>query len=459
LGNNARNKKTASSNQPMSAFTHIFLSPRFYWTGAAFLALSIACYFFPDLLSVIQILFLGFLLLTIVDIVVLFSNKRGVMANRNLSQRFSNGDNNKVQIALQNNFSFLISGKILDEIPPQFQLHDWQKTFQLKGKEKTTIPYFLRPVERGEYDFGKLNVFVSSPIGLVIRRFAFEAATKMVVYPSFMQMKKYQLLATSNQLNEAGAHRMRKIGASTEFEQIKEYVRGDDFKRINWQATARKDSLMVNSYVDERSQSIICIIDKGRNMRSPFKGMTLLDYAINATLVLTNVALLKQDKAGVVTFSEKLGNTLTADKKVTQMEQILQLLYNQKTQYLESDFEALYTHVRTRIKQRSLLVLFTNFEGIHNLYRQLPYLRQIAQYHLLMVVFFENTEINSLLEQPTKDMEGIYIKTIADKFVHEKRLIAKELQKHGILSVITSPENLTVSAVNKYLELKARQAL
>ncbi|HEY0680584.1 MAG TPA: DUF58 domain-containing protein, partial [Chitinophagaceae bacterium] len=258
---------------------------------------------------------------------------------------------------------------------------------------------------------------------------------------------------------EAGNKRVRKLGSSLEFEQIKEYVLGDDIRTIHWKATARKGQLMVNNYTDERSQQIYCVIDKGRVMKMPFEGMSLLDYAINATLVLSKVALIKQDKAGLITFSDQQGSLLPADRKWDQMSNILQMLYSEETRFLESDYEKLYTLMRTRITQRSLVILFTNFESMSALERQLPYIRSIARYHLVLVVFFENTELQQLTESKADSIEELYIKTIAEKFAHEKRLIVKELQKHGILAILTTPQKLTVDTVNKYLELKARQAI
>ncbi|HEX6181579.1 MAG TPA: DUF58 domain-containing protein, partial [Chitinophagaceae bacterium] len=188
-------------------------------------------------------------------------------------------------------------------------------------------------------------------------------------------------------------------------------------------------------------------------------GMTLLDYAINATLILCRVALIRQDKAGVITFSEQPGNVLPADRKAAQMNSILQLLYSQQTRFLESDYEKLYTLMRTRITQRGLVILFTNFESMSGLERQLPYIRSIAQHHLVLVVFFENTELKQLTESNVTNIEELYIKTIGEKFAYEKRLIVKELQKHGILTILTTPQKLTIDTVNKYLELKARRAI
>jgi len=252
---------------------------------------------------------------------------------------------------------------------------------------------------------------------------------------------------------------MRKIGQSMEFEQIKEYVTGDDIRTLNWKASARKGGLMVNNFMDERSQQVYCIIDKGRLMKMPFGGLTLLDYAINSCLVLSNICLKKQDRVGVITFSNTIGTILAADRKPVQKDNILQLLYNQTTGFLESDFEMLYMQIRNRIKNRSLLILFTNFESLSGLNRQIDYLRSLASHHLLLVVFFENTELEKLTTSHATKVEDVYIKTIAEKFAFEKRLIAKELLKYGILSLLTSPQKLTVDTINKYLELKTRQAI
>nr|WP_262915619.1 DUF58 domain-containing protein [Niabella ginsengisoli] len=269
-------------------------------------------------------------------------------------------------------------------------------------------------------------------------------------------MRRFQLLAATNRLQEAGIKRIRRLGHSSEFEQIKEYVRGDDYRTINWKATGRRGNLMINNYTDEKSQQVYCIINKGRVMKMPFDGMTLLDYAINASLVLSNIAMIKQDKAGLVTFAEKLDTFLTADKKPGHMNLILESLYKQQTNFLEADYEKMYATIRNRVTNRGLVVLFTNFESLESLKRDIPAFKKIAHYHLLLIVFFENTAIKGLIETNAEDLEQVYIKTIAEKFSFEKKQMVKELQQNGILSVLTTPEQLTVNTINKYLELKNR---
>jgi uncharacterized protein (DUF58 family) len=437
----------------------LFLTNRFHMAMVGCILFFIVSFFFPSLAGIPVIVFQGFLVLVLLDYIFLFFLGERALASRIIPERLSNGDNNNVQLKIKNGFSFRVKIEIIDELPEQFQVRDFKQKAHFKPKEQQSFNYTLRPVERGEYYFGNILLFVSSLLGLLSRRITIDAEEMVPVYPSFIQLRKYDLLSGATIQTETGSKRLRKMGHSMEFEQIKEYVHGDDIRTLNWKASARKGGLMVNTYTDERSQQVYCIIDKGRLMKMPFSGLTLLDYAINSTLVLSSVCLKKHDRVGVITFSNKLGSVLAADKKAIQKENILQLLYNQKTAFMESDFEMLYLQIRSRIKHRSLVVLFTNFESLSGLKRQLDYLRSIASHHLLLVVFFENTELQQLTISEAKSIEEVYVKTIAEKFAFEKRLIVKELMKYGILSILTPPQKLTINIINKYLELKSRQAI
>jgi uncharacterized protein (DUF58 family) len=421
--------------------------------------LFVLSYFYPGLFEIAGIVLLCLIIAIVFDTILIYSRRNGVQAERTVTDRFSIGDPNKVLLELQNLYGFAVYISIIDELPVQFQERKWIRRMKLSRGEQQSLEYELTPTTRGEYEFNDINVFVHAPLRLVKRHYSFDSKQVVKVYPSYVQMRRYQLLAVSNRLQDAGVKRIRRLGHSMEFEQIKEYVRGDDYRTINWNATARKDSLMVNTYTDERSQQIYCLINKGRVMKMPFGGLTLLDHAINASLVLSNVALVRQDKAGLITFEKNLDTFLPADKKPTQMNLVLESLYRQKTEFLESDFEKLFSVIRNRITNRSLLVLFTNFESLESLEREMNALKKIAHYHLLLVVFFQNTELHSLSQSKVESVEDIYIKTIAEKFAYEKRLMVKELHKNGIPSILTTPENLTVNTVNKYLELKTRMSI
>lgn len=440
--------------------SNIYFTRRVYLLVAAAALLAGLSYALPVLLHISQLtlLFTGILLL--IDGIALFSRKDALKAERHMADRFSNGDVNPVLIQVSNQLPFSVHFSLMDEVPVQFQQRDIMLKAPLATASSQDFGYSLRPVERGAYVFGNINLLVNSPLRLVTRRIIIEAAVTVPVMPAFHPMRKYALMAVNTNLSEAGSRRLRKLGHSLEFEQIKEYVRGDDVRSINWKATARKGGqLMVNHFTDERSQQVYCIIDKGRTMKMPFEGMTLLDYAINASLILSQVALIRHDKAGLICFDEKFGQILPAERKAMQMNQIMETLYNQQTNFLDSDFEKLHALVRTRINQRSLIILFTNFESSSGLERQLPFIRSMARSHLVLVIFFENTGLRAITETTAEDIDQLYIKTIAEKFAMEKRLMVKELYKYGILSILTPPSQVTINAVNKYLELKSRQVI
>jgi len=449
----------ALAKSPFWGFSGLYLANRFYFALGICILFFIVSYFLPGLFAIAKGAFYLFLVFTLADFIFLFLLGKSPLAKRLVAERFSNGDENKVTLMVTNRMNFEVGMWIIDELPEQFQKRDLVLKHRFKAGQEKEIVFSLRPTERGEYDFGNILIYSRSGLSLLMRRDDIAANITIPVFPSFMQLRKYELLSQTTIQSEHGNKRMRKIGHSMEFEQIKDYVSGDDIRTINWKATARKSSLMVNNYTDEKSQQVYCIIDKGRLMKMPFGNLSLLDYAINSTLVLTNVCLKKQDRVGLITFDNKMGTMLAADRKPIQQENILQLLYNQETSFLESDFEMLYMQLRSRVKHRSLLILFTNFESLSGLKRQLIFLRSIAKHHLLMVVFFENTELKKLSSIDAVTLEEVYAKTVAEKFAFEKRLIVKELSKYGILSVLTAPENLTVNAINKYLELKARQAI
>ena len=439
-------------------FKNIYLNSRFFISTGILVLIFILAFIFSGVFVLAQMLFFIFLSLVFVDYVLLFKQK-GVSASRILPEKLSNGDDNPIEISLQNNYNFISSIKIIDELPFQYQKRDFEINIKLNKQEQKKITYTLRPLERGEYYFGHLNIYATSPLSFISRRFQSGNDAMVPNYPSFLQLKKYMLLAFSNKIFEYGLKKIRRIGHTMEFEQIKDYVQGDDLRNINWKATAKSNKLMVNQYQDERSQPVYSVIDKGRVMKMPFEGLSLLDYAINASLVISNVALKKQDKAGVFSFSRKVENKVVAERRPSQMNKILETLYNLNTDFVETDFSRLYIDIKRNLNQRSLLLLYTNFETLDALYRQLPYLIAIAKNHLLVVVFFENTELQKLTQKSVNNTFEISEKTIAEKFIYEKKLIVNELQKHGIQSILTAPEHLTINTINKYLEIKARGML
>ena len=437
----------------------IHLPARFFWAMSLLAAISVSGFFVPIMFYAAQSAILFLIAFCALDILLLFIKKDIVDCKRILPKIFSLGDENQIKLTVKNSQGLRLKINIIDELPIQFQKRDFGINTELKGYSEEKIVYELRPLCRGEYLFRKINLFVKSPLGLVERRIIIDAEATIPVYPSVIQMKKYELLALARISVFPGVKKMRKLGNSYEFEQIREYVKGDDFRSINWKATSRKNALMVNQFEDERSQQIFTVIDKGRSMKMPFEGLSLMDYAINTSLVISNVALQKHDKVGLLTFSDKIGATVKPESGPKQLRVIIETLYKEKERNLEANYELLYQASRQFIRRRCLMFLYTNFETYSAMLRVLPILRMINHLHLLVVIFFENTEIKDFAVKDAHNTEEIYNKTIAMKFVEEKERIVQELRQYGIQVILTRPEDLSINTVNKYLELKAKRMI
>jgi uncharacterized protein (DUF58 family) len=434
----------------------LYLPTRFFFLFGVIVVLFCFSFLLERLFLISQILLALSSAIVFIDGLFLFGKGMQLTASRKHQDVLSLGDNNTITLHLENHGILTLRLEIIDELPYQLQERNFKISTVLKPNEKQDVNYQIRPNSRGEYVFGKINVFVSTGLGLISRRDVFGEDSSVKVFPSIIQMKKFEFVSVANISHFGGIKRIRKIGHSYEYEQIKEYVSGDDTRIINWKASGRTGKLMVNQYEDEKSQQIYCILDKSRSMRMPFNNLSLLDYAINSTLVISNIVLRKHDKIGLISFSDKLGSLVKADSKRSQLNGIFKSLYNEKENKNEADYELLYNVVRNVIHVRSLLFLFTNFESMNALERVLPILRRLNKQHLLVVVFFNNIEIQKLVHEKTNTVDDIYQQTIARKMMAEKQLIYQELRKHNIQTIVTNPDELSISTINKYLELKSR---
>jgi uncharacterized protein (DUF58 family) len=440
----------------MSFFKNIYINHKFFSLLIGIIVCFCVAFFIEWMFSVS--IFLCFLLFgfTAIDVIWLFSKKNTINGTRKVSRLLSLNDENLIEIILKNSSNYKWFIEIIDELPAQLQIRDFCiKTYLDSDMEKSFF-YNIRPLTRGSYNFGIVNVLIMSRLQLIKRRVVIEEQMKVPVYPSIIQMKKMELYTFSKISKAYGIKKMRRVGLSYEFEQIKNYIRGDDIRHINWKSTARNQQLMVNQFEDEKSQPIYNIIDKSRTMLMPFNGLSLMDYAINTSLVISNVSLRKYDKIGLITFSDMIGSAVKADRKHGQLNAILETLYNQSERNLEANFEHLYDGIKRIIKTRSLIFLYTNFESMYGLRRVLPILRKINKMHLIVVVFFQNEEIKTLSEIEAKDVKDVYNQILAEQALSEKVAIANEMNNLGIQTILTKPEDLSIHTLNKYLEIKAR---
>ncbi len=410
----------------------------------------------PVMLQVTYALMCVSVIAMLIETVMLWKRGASVAAWRTMEDKLSNGEFNVVRVHIDVTYPHDVELTIIDELPFQLQERKLHFPWMRYTGSPITLSYEIRPVTRGTYSFGSINVFVRGRMGLVQRRFQCDAQRAAYVHPSIMEMRRADLATFSSQRGRYGVHRQRRLGHTMEFEKVSQYVPGDDVRTINWKATARRSSLMVNQYQDEQSQDVYSAIDLGRSMRYANDGMTMLDYAVNSALAFSNVVIKKHDRVGLITYGSHSGSILPAQATKAQLGAVMRRLYNVETDFAQSDDEQLIEIVRSRIRSRSLVMLFTNIESVDATRRRLPAFRLIARSHVLVVNFFDNLSIRELVSHPSENVEGIYRQAIARSTVMEKKEIFNELRRAGIYAVLSPPNGLSVHAINAYLDLKAR---
>ncbi len=384
--------------------------------------------------------------------------RNSVTVDRLIPDRYALGDQQEINYRITNNSSNRVKIELIDELPYQLQIRDFSIHEFIEGRSEKSVSYSIRPLVRGVYDFGDLHVFFQKDsFSLLQWRKTIDADADVAVVPSFLQMRKFDLEVFSNAAMIKGLKKVRRLGQNDEFEHIKHYEKGDDIKMINWKASARRNEFMVNQYQDTQSQSVYVIIDKGRSMKTPFDGLTLLEHSINSALVLSNIVLKRMDRIGLITIGSTIDTWIKQHNRKSQLLSISDALYAESTSYGETDIKNLYFFVRQRISRRSCFFLYTNFEHRYDMERALPYLIKLNRLHVLVVIIFTNRGLYELGIKPAQEYNDIYTNTIAMNKVVEKEKIANQLSTYGIKVITTLPEDLNINVINKYLELKARR--
>lgn len=433
----------------------VFLSRNFFAFGSALVVIFAFGFAIPLLFVVGKLGLLAFIALVAVDLSLLFLPGNQISARRVIAEKIGLDDKTPVKLIVESVSQLRLQAEILDELPFQLQTRDLQLTGELQTG-LNEFHYVIRPKSRGSYIFGRLNILLNSRLNLVQRRLVFDRTQAVTVFPSVQQMHENELIAFSKLSAPVGFRRHNKIGKSYEFEQISAFTEGDDYRNINWKATSRTRELMVNKFQDERSQNFYCIISKGRAMKMAFNNLSLLDYSINSSLALLNVVLKKYDRAGLITFSDKIGTAIRAENRIGQIQKIIESLYKEKERDSEPSYELLFQAINRVIRNRSFLMLFANFENLDMAMRVLPVLKRINNKHLLVLTMFKDTELEVRANEDSSNVESIYKTTLARKHLNEKEEIAHLMRRQGIHTIVARPEELSPVVIEKYLELKSK---
>jgi uncharacterized protein (DUF58 family) len=373
--------------------------------------------------------------------------------------KLSLGANNLVTLLIANRSARSLKLLMRDEYPHQFGsdavvLNGLAEPFGLLEAR-----YHVHPTQRGDYQFGQLNLRYPSPLRTFIRQARYPISAPVKVYPNVLEVRKYDLLARKGLLFELGLRPQRIFGTGTEFERLREYTTDDEFRRINWKATARRGKPIAAEYETERSQFIVTLIDTGRLMRPAVGDLSKLDYVINTSLLLSYVATLKGDHVGLLTFADDVRTYLAPKRGKGQFYRMLEALYNVQHEQVEANYAQSLAYLSAKHKRRSLIVLFTDLVTLDAAKPLIANMARLAQRHLPLCVVISDPNITNLANLEPKSSDAIYQRAMAEQLLDERKVVLDTLNRSNVLTIDVPADKLSISVINTYLELKGRGML
>ncbi len=349
---------------------------------------------------------------------------------------------------------------VRDVPPPSFGLEgDPILAGEVRSPGTLLLSYRVRPPRRGDYHFGDLHLRWISPLRLLTRQARYAIGTSVKVYPNLSGVHAYDLVVRKNRIWELGLRATRVLGTGSEFERLRDYLPDDEYRRINWKATARRGKPISAEYQTERSQNLVALLDVGRMMRSPVGDVEKVDYAINAVLLLAYVATGKGDRVGMLAFADQPLLWLAPRTGRGQFYRMLEALYAVQAQRVEPDYGAALSYFSLQQQKRSLAILFTDITGSVGMDALVAQMVRLRRTHLPLLVTVADPAVQALLEQPVRDSRSLYQRTAAEQALDERALTLERLRANGVSTLDVPADQLSVAVINRYLELKARTQL
>ena len=373
--------------------------------------------------------------------------------------KLSLGADNPIQLIVRNRSRRPATFWLRDEPPEAFIIEKRVFNDVVQARSTWEGLYRVRPLQRGDYEFGRLNLRWQGVLGLIVRQGRVEAAGPVKVYPNLLDIRRYDLLLKQNRLQELGLRHSRMYGEGTEFERLREYLPDDEYRRINWKATARRNRPVTMEYQTERSQNIVAVLDTGRMMQSPVAQIAKLDYVVNAVLFLAYVATGKGDKVGLMTFADEVQQFLTPRQGRGQFYLMLELLYALKAQPVEPNYRVALSYLALKQRKRSLVVIFTDLSGGLSMQSLISQVSVLAQRSLPLVVTISDPDIYAAARQRPKDSLAVYQRAAAVQLLDERQVALDSLRRQGVLTLDVPAHQLSTAVINRYLELKGRTML
>lgn len=432
-------------------------SLRFVLLALAPLAVSVAAVMMPSLVR--PMLGLDALLLLVAALDALFARGRLVRVEREAPKVLSVGRDNAVKLHLRSLSSRPLAVSVTDDLPDQARAADLPATVELGPRGRATVTYHVRPLLRGSYALGAHHVRYPSPLGLWLRQLRLPAEDAVRVYPDVKAVRTYELLARQNR--EAALMRaVRLRGGESEFERLRDYIKDDEFRTIDWKATARRQRLIAREYQQERNQSIVCLVDCGRLMTTESGGLSNLDHALNAVLMMSHVAARSGDHVGLVAYDTKVRAFVPPAGGSRATQRLIQATYDLHAGMVEPDHRAAFDFLSRRVRRRALVILFTQVIDDVAAGTVLRLMRGVGSRHLPLCALFRDGALDAMVESPpSADASDLYRRGAAAEAIIWRDRLVRDLKAGGALVLHTLPGRLTPSLVNRYLEIKAQQML
>jgi len=398
-------------------------------------------------------------LVAIADLFTLWgAGRMGV--ERRLGQVCSLNEPADVELVLENPGRATRTMRLRDDVPDEFSADPAFFEIAVPGRRQAVLGYRFVPKRRGTYVFERIDALVASRLGFWRRQCSWPLRTEVRVYPDIHQVARFTMLARRNRLSTIGVRRSRRLGADNEFERLRDYIEGDDPRHVDWRATARRRKLTCRAFQLNQSQRIIFLIDCGRLMAGDTgDGLSPLDHALNAMLLLAHVALIKGDQAGLLAFSDRVRAYVAPGGGPRRINRLVHSVHNVFPEMVESRYDRAFIELEQRCRKRSLVVLMTNL--FDELSAQLAgeYLRNLTGRHLPLAVFLRDHDLFALAEQAPDHGLGLYQGAAAASLLNWRERVLARLRLSGVLTLDVFPEELTTGLVNRYLEIKARHLL
>jgi uncharacterized protein (DUF58 family) len=383
----------------------------------------------------------------------------GFAASRVLPEPFSLGELQAVQLLVAHARAAGLPAEVADHVPAELRPDQRVIVGRFDQEGLLTVEYQVEPPHRGRYQFGQVDVRCWRPGGWLVRQVRIKADEPAAVYPDVLAIRRYDLTLRRGMRIMIGLRRARPPGATTAFAGLREYLAGDDVRRISWKATARRDSPVTMEVEAERGQQAIIAIDCGRLMTAPAGLLTKLDHSINAALLLAWVAQNHGDRVGVMTFTDAVRRFLPPQRGPAQVSVINKLLYDIKAEYSEPDFAEAFSYLALRVSRRSLIVVLTDVLDPEASRDLVGHAIRLSRRHLVMVVAMSDPEVLAARNLPIADVGRAYEWAAAEELLSARRASFEQLRKGGVLGLDVEAGRLSPSLVERYLELKERALL